>query len=162
MSFFRTHLVDVLRHDYANFTGRVRRRVFWLFMLATALVSVLLSVLQLVVREGTLLVRIVEGVDLLVALAFLVSTLGMGARRLHDAGLSGWWQLLIVPLLVFVPWSMVVDSSVTVVWGPWWFVTGVLGWAGLLVLLMVDSVPHVNRWGTSSKGSAAVDGTVNA
>ncbi|GGK37131.1 hypothetical protein GCM10008955_33820 [Deinococcus malanensis] len=119
-------------------------------MLATALVSLVLSMLQLGMREDTLLVRIVEGVDLLVALGFLVPTLGMGARRLHDAGRSGWWQLLLVPLLLFVPWSMV-GPGVAVVWGPWWFASGVLGWAGLLMLLMVDSLPGVNRWGESKR-----------
>ncbi|MFD1733059.1 DUF805 domain-containing protein [Deinococcus malanensis] len=82
----------------------------------------------------------------------------MGARRLHDAGLSGWWQLLLAPLLLFVPWSAVTDPGVTVVWGPWWIVTAVLGWAGLLVLLMVDSVPHVNRWGPARKEPYRVTG----
>ena len=48
-----------------------------------------------------------ELVNGLVSLALLLPALAVGARRLHDIGRSGWWQLLImtgIGILLLIYW----------------------------------------------------------
>jgi len=69
--------------QYATFSGRAARSEFWWFFL-----------FQVLVLIGTGVVS-----DLLYALAslaLLLPSLAVGARRLHDIGRSGWWQLLLL------------------------------------------------------------------
>lgn len=79
--------------QYAGFSGRATRSEFWWFFLFQVIVLVIASVLG-------------DIVNLLVSLALLLPALAVGARRLHDVGRSGWWQLLVltgigVLLLIF-------------------------------------------------------------
>ena len=75
---------------YADFNGTASRSEFWWFMLFIFLVGAALSLLSTTLAS-------------LFYLAVLLPDLAVGARRLHDTGKSGWWQLLlIVPLGVIV------------------------------------------------------------
>lgn len=65
--------------NFANFNGRASRPEFWYFVLATALVSVILGMIN-----GVL--------SFMFSLAVLLPSLAVGARRLHDTGRPGWWQ----------------------------------------------------------------------
>jgi len=79
---------------YATFSGRASRSEFWWFFLFQVLVSVAASMLS-------------EKLTGLVSLALLLPALAVGARRLHDIGKSGWWQLLMIlgiGFLVLVYW----------------------------------------------------------
>ena len=71
---------------YAEFNGRAGREEFWMFVLINFLVSLILS--------------IIRPLGLIYGLAVLVPSLAVGARRLHDTGRSGWFQLLVlIPLI---------------------------------------------------------------
>ncbi|MBX3631669.1 MAG: DUF805 domain-containing protein [Simplicispira sp.] len=67
--------------QYATFSGRATRPEFWWFFLFQILALVVTSML------GDLAYSIA-------ALLLLLPALAVGARRLHDVGRSGWWQLL--------------------------------------------------------------------
>lgn len=67
--------------QYASFSGRATRPEFWWFFLFQILALVVTSML------GDLAYSIA-------ALLLLLPALAVGARRLHDVGRSGWWQLL--------------------------------------------------------------------
>jgi uncharacterized membrane protein YhaH (DUF805 family) len=92
--------LKVLR-QYADFTGRARRKEYWMFTLVSFIISVVLAIL-----DGMLGLESNVGafnfgllVDLY-GLAVLLPTLAVGARRLHDIGRSGWWLLLgIIPVI---------------------------------------------------------------
>jgi uncharacterized membrane protein YhaH (DUF805 family) len=89
--------LKVLR-QYADFTGRARRTEYWMFVLFTAIIQIVLAVLDsllgLAFMPGT-------GVlTMLYLLAVLLPSLGVSVRRLHDTGRSGWWVLIgLVPFL---------------------------------------------------------------
>src|SRR5262245_44830417 len=75
---------------YADFNGTASRSEFWWFQLFIILVAAALSLFSVTLCS-------------LFYLAVLLPDLAVGARRLHDTGRSGWWQLLyIVPLGVIV------------------------------------------------------------
>lgn len=84
--------------NYHGFSGRASRKDYWGFVLINFLVNFVI-----------LLVEAILGMDdgfisSLYSLAVICPTLALCARRLHDTGRSGWWQLgLIVPLLCFYP-----------------------------------------------------------
>lgn len=79
--------------NWSNFSGRARRKGFWMFYLGVVIAFVVLGlVTALLPRIGALLTR-------LPGLAVVVPFLSVSIRRLHDTGRSGWWYLLtIVPL----------------------------------------------------------------
>ena len=80
--------------NYATFSGRASRSEFWWFFLFQVLASVAASMLS-------------EKLSGLVSLALLLPALAVGARRLHDIGKSGWWQLLMISgigLVVLIYW----------------------------------------------------------
>ena len=75
---------------YKEFSGRARRREYWMFYLAICIVMAVLSILSQIPVVG-MLFAIVSG---LVGLAILVPGIAVGIRRLHDTNRSGWWLLL--------------------------------------------------------------------
>ncbi|MBO7747620.1 DUF805 domain-containing protein [Paenibacillus sp. MWE-103] len=88
--------------NYVGFTGRARRKEYWMFVLFNILVSIALAVVDGLLGSG----RLLSG---LYSLAVLLPTLAVTVRRLHDTGRSGWWYFIIlipfvgaIVLLVFV------------------------------------------------------------
>jgi uncharacterized membrane protein YhaH (DUF805 family) len=84
------YFTDALK-KYADFDGRATRTQFWMFLLFNLIFQVVLLVLAQFIDIGVALLGIY-------GLALMIPTLSINARRLHDTGRSGWWQLL-----VFVP-----------------------------------------------------------
>ncbi len=93
--------------NYANFSGRCRRSDYWYFILANAIVNLVLSIV-------TLIVPFLMFLHTLYSLAILVPSIAISVRRLHDVGKSGWLLLLLLipivgEILIFV-WA-VIDSQ---------------------------------------------------
>jgi len=98
---------------YAQFTGRSRRKEYWMFTLFNCLLMILLSFLSLLLRDSGNTV-IVSVLCFIYLLAILVPGLAVTVRRLHDTGKSGWMILLcLIPIvggiIVFV--FTVLDSD---------------------------------------------------
>ena len=80
--------------QYATFSGRAKRSEFWWFFLFQVLVMV----------AAIMLGDVINGIA---SLALLLPALAVGARRLHDIGRTGWWQLLLlsgIGFLVLLYW----------------------------------------------------------
>jgi uncharacterized membrane protein YhaH (DUF805 family) len=92
--------IGVLK-KYAVFTGRARRKEYWMFTLCNILVIIALAMIEVALDIAPYSSRSVLG-DLY-TLAVLLPTVGVGIRRLHDTGRSGWWLLLaFVPIVGLV------------------------------------------------------------
>jgi len=98
---------------YAVFSGRSRRKEFWMFVLFTFIVEIVLAIIDAII--GTYNTAIGMGLlSGLFYLAILVPSIALNTRRLHDIGKSGWFQLLfIIPIVGFILWIiwMVRDSD---------------------------------------------------
>src|SRR6056297_2967944 len=78
--------LEVLR-EYDEFKGRVSRKKFWMFVLISAIISILLIYINI-------------GVFLVYSLLVVLPSLGVTVRRLHDTNRSGWFVLLeFIPLI---------------------------------------------------------------
>ncbi len=78
--------IRVCLAKYAEFNGRATRPEFWWFALFITL-------------GASALAYISEALGSVFLIATLLPLLAAGARRLHDTGRSGWWQLfLLVPI----------------------------------------------------------------
>ena len=77
-------------NKYADFSGRAKRSEFWWFFLFCFVISLLLEALN-------------SYVSWTFSLATLLPSLAVGARRLHDIGKSGWWQLIwLIPVIGWI------------------------------------------------------------
>lgn len=73
--------------EYDVFKGRVGRKKFWMFVLVSSIVSILLVFINI-------------GIFLVYSLMVVLPSLGVTVRRLHDTNRSGWFILLeLIPLI---------------------------------------------------------------
>ena len=83
----------VVLERFAQFSGRAGRAEYWWFVLASAIVGIVLALLGRV----TVVFAIVYAVY---ALAVLIPTIAVSIRRLHDVDRTGWWLLIgLIPLV---------------------------------------------------------------
>ena len=92
--------LQVLR-KYAIFSGRARRKEYWMFVLVHIIISIVIFIV------GSFAVG-------LYGLAIIIPAFAVAIRRLHDTGRSGWWLLVnCVPIIggiILLIW-MVKDSD---------------------------------------------------
>jgi len=97
-------MLEPLR-KYFSFSGRARRREYWWFLVLTVIVVSVLAVVDAMVF-GVNWWAYDGGDGPLASLAdlfFLIPTLAVSVRRLHDRDKSGWWLLIaILPLIGFL------------------------------------------------------------
>ena len=85
--------------NYAKFSGRSSRSAYWFWALWSVIVVFFIEIL----RSGSEEPGIVDIIDLVWSLAILVPSFAISARRLHDVGRSGWWQLIVLTIVGIIP-----------------------------------------------------------
>ncbi|NEA32895.1 DUF805 domain-containing protein [Streptomyces sp. SID13031] len=115
---------DVIK-QYATFSGRARRKEFWMFVLFSWIISIIVNILDRIIgtdsgNGGGLLGSIFS-------LAILIPSLAVAARRLHDTGRSAYWLFLILAIVV--------------------------GWIVLLVFYVQEGNPGDNEYGPDPKAA---------
>ena len=118
------HFIDtmktVLVTRATDFNGRSDRPEYWWFTLYACIVVGLLAVVDNYVLGFTFFSLLepfgeMKESGVLVALftlGTLVQSISLTARRLHDRGHSGWWQLMfIVPVLNFIVFYWLVRAA---------------------------------------------------
>lgn len=99
--------------QYADFSGRARRKEYWMFVLFNMIFAIVAMILDNVLGIA------MEGIGYgplygLYALAMLIPGLAVAVRRLHDVGKSGWMILIaLIPLIgsIWLLVLMVTDSN---------------------------------------------------
>ena len=92
--------IDVMTNNYLNFNGRARRKEFWMFTLVHLIIIFLLLSLRLL------------PLFIIYFLLTVIPAVGVGIRRLHDTGRSGWWVLLAnSPLLFIYYYFMILEGD---------------------------------------------------
>ncbi|EAQ63882.1 hypothetical protein MED121_03893 [Marinomonas sp. MED121] len=77
---------------YADFSGRARRKEYWMFTLICTLFSVSLMVIEAALG--------IFGISILFSLAMFIPSLSILVRRLHDTNHSAWWLLIgLIPVI---------------------------------------------------------------
>jgi uncharacterized membrane protein YhaH (DUF805 family) len=115
--------LKVLR-QYADFSGRARRKEYWMYSLINFIFVTVASILDNATGMA------IEGIGygpiyIIFVLATLIPGIAVSVRRLHDVGKSGW--MLFVALIPIIG----------VIW--------------LLVLAVKDSQPGSNQYGENPK-----------
>ena len=97
---------------YATFSGRASRSEYWFFYLFTIIASIVTWIIDTMLlgysAEDT------GAISLIFQIIIILPSIAVGARRLHDIGKSGWWQLLILTLIgiiLLIVWFATIGSS---------------------------------------------------
>ena len=97
-----TQAISLGFSNYINFQGRATRAEYWWWTLFIVIADVVLGIVDSILGTGFL--------GSLFGLAIIIPGLALGARRLHDIGKSGWWQLLwfaiIVGWIILLVWAI--------------------------------------------------------
>lgn len=112
----------VLR-NYVGFSGRARRKEFWMFVLVNLVLTGVLAAL-----DKMLGLRIAKDEGLLTTIygvLIFLPNLALQFRRLHDTDRSAWWLLLLL-----IP---------------------IVGWLVILVFNCQNGTPGANRFGSDPK-----------
>ena len=126
--------LKVLKENYVNFSGRARRKEFWMFQLFLIIITTICISLDNIL--GTVVAMDFGSFGLIILpfgwLYFLcgifhfLPSLSLVVRRLHDVGKSGSWCLIgLIPII---------------------------GIVFLIVFLCSEGDKNENKWGLNPKG----------
>jgi uncharacterized membrane protein YhaH (DUF805 family) len=101
--------LDVLK-KYAVFSGRARRKEFWMFVLFNFIAAVLAGILDNILHT-TYSNQSTGIISTLYSLAVLLPGLGVAIRRMHDIGKSGWWILVSLIPVAGIIWYIVLAAT---------------------------------------------------
>ena len=82
--------VNAVKGQYFDFKGRTKTKDFWMFLVIFIILNAVLSIIDRVLAS----VLHFAILSPLFQLAMLCPLLGIGARRMHDIGKSGWFQII--------------------------------------------------------------------
>ena len=154
---------------YAEFSGRSRRMEYWMWAVFQFLISIVFQILIFAVGGGAMMatggdptaalaaggaIMVIFGLAILISLAFIIPSIAVSVRRLHDTNRTGWW--LLAPLggyvLAFLGASM--ESGAIAMIG----MLVAIGFAiTLIVFYFLDGTPGPNRYGEDPKGRGTAD-----
>ena len=85
--------------QYADFSGRARRKEYWMFYLFNFIAAIVLSIIDSVLGSNFL--------SSIYSLLVLIPGLAVSVRRLHDVGKSGWMFFInFIPIIGWI-WFLV-------------------------------------------------------
>ena len=150
--------LEVLK-KYAVFSGRARRKEYWFFVLFSAIVSIILTVLDVLL--GTYNEETQAGVlSSLYSLGVFIPSIAVTVRRLHDTDRSGWWILMpfaviiVVGIVAAVLIPSISENTDEASKGIIILLLLVLAFAAFItmfVFMVLDSTPGTNRYGKNPK-----------
>jgi uncharacterized membrane protein YhaH (DUF805 family) len=114
---------------YADFSGRSRRKEYWMFLLGVVIAAVVLSIVEGILGMSGMVGGVYGPLTTLLMLGVLVPSIACQVRRFHDQDKSGWFVLL-----AFIPF---------------------LGGLAVLVFMLLEGTRGDNRFGPDPKAGEA-------
>ncbi len=116
---------------YADFSGRSRRKEYWMFVLGVLIVTIVLSIVEGILGLSGMVAGAYGPVTALFFLGIIVPSIAVQVRRMHDQDKSGWWVLIaLIPLI---------------------------GSIVLLVFMCLEGTRGDNRFGADPKGASSAE-----
>ena len=113
--------------QYVDFSGRARRKEYWMFKLYRFLIFLGITIfcvlfVEILSEENQ---YIPPFIYIIVYLVFIMPSLAVAVRRMHDVGHSGWFLLInLIPSI---------------------------GSLVYFIFTLFDSQPYKNKWGSNPK-----------
>ncbi len=119
---------------YAEFSGRSRRKEYWMFVLGCLIAAVVIGIVEGILGINQMVGGVYGPITTLFGLGVIVPSIAVQVRRFHDQDKSGWFVLL--ALIPFI------------------------GSIAVIVFMCLEGTKGENRFGADPKGQA-LDGTFN-
>ncbi|MBO7635422.1 MAG: DUF805 domain-containing protein [Paludibacteraceae bacterium] len=87
------YIISCLTTNYARFSGRARRKEFWMYQLFNIPFFIIIFILSKTITDPTL-----SFILTIIPLAFILPFLSVTVRRLHDINKDGFWVIITVPI----------------------------------------------------------------
>ena len=107
--------LKVMKENYSNFSGRARRKEYWMFALLMYVILIFAIIL-----DGVMGLRFDIGygvessygwITLLVYLLHFIPSFSVSVRRLHDVGKSGWFMLIVLIPIIGGIWLLILACT---------------------------------------------------
>ena len=116
---------------YADFSGRSRRKEYWMLILGVFIAAIVLSVIDGMMGMSGAVAGLYGPLTTLLLLALIIPGIAVQVRRFHDQDKSGWFVLLgLIP---------------------------VVGSIAVLVFMCLEGTAGDNRFGPDPKGQVPAD-----
>lgn len=116
---------------YADFSGRSRRKEYWMFTLGVVIATLVLAIVEGVLGLSGMVAGVYGPISTLFFLGLIVPSIAVQVRRMHDLDKSGWWVL--IALIPFI------------------------GSIVLLVFMCLEGTRGENRFGSDPKGATSAE-----
>jgi uncharacterized membrane protein YhaH (DUF805 family) len=90
--------------NYVNFSGRAIRSEYWYWVLFTVLAAIVTTILDRAIFADSE----TGPINLIANVVFLLPSIAIGIRRLHDIDRTGWWTLIVftgIGFFVLIYWA---------------------------------------------------------
>lgn len=85
---------------YTDFSGRSRRKEYWMFVLGVFIVAVVLGIIEGILGLSGMVAGAYGPLTAIFLLGIIVPSIAVQVRRFHDQDKSGWFVLLaLIPFL---------------------------------------------------------------
>jgi uncharacterized membrane protein YhaH (DUF805 family) len=87
---------------YADFSGRSRRKEYWMYILGLWIAIIVASIIDGVLGLTGMIAGVYGPLTALVYLGTLIPTIAVAVRRVHDSDKSGWFVLVPIYNLILM------------------------------------------------------------
>ncbi|MBV1691576.1 DUF805 domain-containing protein [Novosphingobium sp. G106] len=85
---------------YADFSGRSRRKEYWMFVLGIFIAAIVLSIVESILGLSGMVGGVYGPLTTILLLAVIIPGIAVQVRRFHDQDKSGWFVLLaLIPFI---------------------------------------------------------------
>ena len=116
---------------YADFSGRSRRKEYWMFVLGVFIAAIVLSIVEGILGLSGMVGGVYGPLTTILLLGVIIPSIAVQVRRFHDQDKSGWFVLL--ALIPFI------------------------GGLAVLVFMLLEGTRGPNRFGPDPKDPAAAE-----